>query len=110
MIKDVSLIRYGNRVERVAVRRDLVVLNRHPTPDDKTLLIDVVMNQITDVLYRDPSLYLKGGRYYDVEVTVKVNIRRDPLPGVGVHRPVFCVVDEWSDYERERNYEHKRFY
>lgn len=104
MIKDVRLIRYGNRVERVAVRRDLVVLNRHPTPDDKTLLGDVVMNQITDVLYSDPSPYLKGGRYYDVEVTVKVNIRRDPLPGVETHTPASCVIDEWSDYEHKRLY------
>lgn len=104
MIKNVSVIRYGNRIERVAVRRDLVVINLHPTPDDKTLLGDVVMNQITDVLYRDPSPYLKWGRYYDVEVTVKVNIRRDPFPGVETHKPVIYAIDEWVDYERKIPY------
>lgn len=104
MIKDVRLIRYGDRVERAAVRRDLVVINRHPTPDDRSLLGDVVLNQVTDVLYGDPSPYLKGGRYYDVEVTVKVNIRRDPLPGVQGHKPVIYAIDEWVDYESERLY------
>lgn len=94
MIKETSLIRDWGRVEKRAIRRDEVVVRRHPTPVDKELLADVVMNQLVDVLYHDPQGFLHGHMYYDVEVSIKVSPHKNGLDGVQQYNPIWYEFDD----------------